>query len=123
MPRPTKCRRVCRYPETLAFLPQGGAGGEAVALTVDEFEAIRLMDREGFSQEEASLQMDVARTTVQRIYDSARKKLADMLVCGLPLRIGGGEYRLCGGDGICPDKIAGQSRCGNNMKREKENRL
>lgn len=102
MPRPTKCRRVCRYPETLAFQPQDGADQEVVVLTVDEFETIRLIDRERLSQEEASLQMDVARTTVQRIYDSARRKIAEMLVRGLPLRIEGGDYRLCGGDGICP---------------------
>ena len=103
MSRPTKCRRICRYPETLVFQPQDAGGREAVVLTVDEFETIRLIDRERLSQEEASLQMDVARTTVQRIYDSARRKLADMLVCGLPLRIEGGDYRLCvGGDSICP---------------------
>lgn len=102
MPRPTKCRRICRYPETLAFHPQNGQEREAVILTLDEFEAIRLLDREGLSQEEASLQMDVARTTVQRVYENARKKLADMLVCGLPLRIEGGDYRLCGGESLCP---------------------
>lgn len=103
MPRPTKCRRVCRYPETQLFQPQDARDQEAVVLTVDEFESIRLIDRERLSQEEASLQMDVARTTVQRIYDSARRKIADMLVCGLPLRIEGGDYRLCvGSDSICP---------------------
>lgn len=103
MPRPTKCRRVCRYPETLTFQPQDAQDREAVVLTVDEFETIRLIDRERLSQEEASLQMGVARTTVQRIYDSARRKLAEMLVCGLALRIGGGDYRLCnGGDAACP---------------------
>lgn len=102
MPRPTKCRRICRYPEALAFHPQNGQEREAVILTLDEFETIRLLDREGLSQEEASLQMDVARTTVQRVYENARKKLADMLVLGLPLRIEGGDYRLCGGDSLCP---------------------
>ena len=102
MPRPTKCRRVCRYPEALTFQPQDVEGREAVVLAVDEFEAVRLIDRERLSQQEASQQMGVARATVQRIYDSARRKLADMLVCGLPLRIEGGDYRLCGGDSICP---------------------
>ena len=39
--------------------------------------------------------MDVARTTVQRIYAQARRKLAVFLVEGRPLQIGGGSYALC----------------------------
>lgn len=96
MPRPRKCRKVCRMPETREFYPVG-EGGDAVILTVDEYEAVRLIDREGFSQEECSAYMQVARTTAQLIYNSARKKLADALVEGLPLRIEGGDYRLCDG--------------------------
>lgn len=44
-----------------------------------------------------SAYMQVARTTVQMIYNSARKKLAAALVDGLPLRIEGGSYQLCDG--------------------------
>ena len=98
MSRPKKCRRVCDFPQTLAFSPEGqNEPMEAVILTVEEYEAIRLMDKEGLSQEQASERMQVARTTVQQIYAEARKKLADVLVDGLPLRIEGGDYQLCRG--------------------------
>ncbi len=98
MPRPPKCRRICQFPRTLEFLPaQEDAGKEPVILTVDEYETIRLIDKEGLSQEQCSQRMQVARTTAQKIYDSARKKLADALVDGRPLKIEGGAYRLCDG--------------------------
>ncbi len=64
-------------------------------MSVDEYETIRLIDWEGFTQEECAEQMDVARTTVQGIYFDARKKLSDALVNGKNLLIQGGRYRLC----------------------------
>ncbi len=103
MARPTKRRRVCHYPENLLFSPIDKKTEEPVVMTVDEFEVIRLIDREGFSQEEASIQLEVGRTTVQKIYETARKKLADVLVLGLSLKIEGGDYHLCNGTDItCP---------------------
>lgn len=47
--KPTKCRRVCRFPETLEFFTTGETLGEPVILTVDEYETIRLIDKEGLS--------------------------------------------------------------------------
>lgn len=98
MPRPVKFRKVCHFPSTLEFTPgQGGQEGPAVVLTVDEYEVIRLMDRDGLSQEQCGEQMHIARTTVQKIYEIARKKIAQALVEGRPLRIEGGQFRLCDG--------------------------
>ena len=66
MSRPRKCRRVCDLPRTLMFFPEDAESrGQAVVLTVDEYEAIRLIDKEGFSQEQCGELMQVARTTVQ----------------------------------------------------------
>ena len=106
MPRPRKCRKVCQLPRTREFRPVG-EGGPAVVLTVDEYESIRLIDRQGFSQEECGSYMQVARTTVQMIYNSARKKLAAALVDGLPLRIEGGDYQLCDGQ----EEVCGCGGC------------
>ena len=88
-------------PRTREFHPAGGSPRkEAVVLTVDEYEAVRLIDRQGFSQEECSAYMQVARSTVQSIYNSARKKLAEALVDGRSLRIEGGNYQLCDGSEV-----------------------
>lgn len=98
MPRPRKCRKVCCLPRTSVFVPAGGkTDSGAVIMTVDEYETIRLVDKQGFSQEECGAYMKIARTTVQQIYTSARKKIAEALVDGRPLKIQGGEYQLCDG--------------------------
>lgn len=100
MPRPCKRRRICAMPGCGRFGPQDGDKTEnpAVEMTLDEFETIRHIDLEGMTQEECAARMNVARTTVQAIYNSARYKLAESLVNGRELRIGGGDYVLCDGD-------------------------
>ena len=98
MSRPTKCRRVCRFPETLEFFTMGETLGEPVILTVDEYETIRLIDKEGLSQEDCGTQLGVGRTTVQKIYETARRKIADALVLGRSLKIEGGDFYLCNGN-------------------------
>lgn len=98
MPRPQKYRKVCCLPENGGFVPVNQREDlEAVILSIDEYEALRLIDREGFSQEQCGEYMHIARATVQQIYAAARRKLADALVEGRPIRIEGGHYRLCDG--------------------------
>lgn len=102
--RPRKCRRVCRFPYTLGFSPEypddkmdtqtgndtgsdtrnyadarcgadgAGVDRDAVVMTVDEYETIRLIDKEGMSQEQCSDFMQIARTTVQHIYTGAHRR-------------------------------------------------
>lgn len=99
MPRPRKRRKVCCLPENNRFGPLNSTTDKKdyINMTVDEYETIRLIDLEGFNQEECSKQMNIARTTVQGIYIEARKKLADSLVNSKVLIIEGGEYHLCDG--------------------------
>lgn len=94
MPRPRKHRRVCSHPRCTSFRPCEGSG-EAISMALDEYEAIRLIDFEGLTQEQCAAQMEIARTTAQSIYTSARKKLAQCIVQGRPLQISGGDVRFC----------------------------
>ena len=97
MPRPRKCKQVCCLPKNNLFGPlnNGEVAREIVVMTVDEYETIRLIDLEELTQEECADKMNVARTTVQRIYNEARKKLAHSLVDGKSVHISGGDYILC----------------------------
>ena len=95
MPRPQRFRRICGMPRHRRFLPEDGYCQEAVLLSLDEYETIRLMDREGLTHEQCAEVMQVSRTTVTEIYAGARKKIAQAIVDGRPLVIGGGQVRLC----------------------------
>ncbi|GLC32807.1 DUF134 domain-containing protein [Clostridium omnivorum] len=97
MPRPRKCRRVCSLPKNTSFGPVSSTDTEnnTIIMSIDEFETIRLIDFEGMLQEECAEKMDVARTTVQRIYNEARLKIAKSLVNGYILKIEGGDVKLC----------------------------
>ena len=95
MPRRQSCRRIKGYPDNWEFYPGGyGQNEETVNLTLDEYETIRLIDAEDMTQEQCAESMGVSRTTVTAIYCSARKKIADMVVRGRRLTIGGGAYTI-----------------------------
>ena len=95
MPRPVRCRRVEQWPAYRSFSPDDISATESVQMTVDEYEVLRLLDDEGLTQEDCANKMNIARTTVTAIYDSARKKIADTIVRGKRLVIAGGccEYK------------------------------
>jgi predicted DNA-binding protein (UPF0251 family) len=69
-----------------------------IEMSIDELETIKLIDYSGYNQEEAAKQMNVARTTVQRIYEIARKKVSQCLIDGSVLVIEGGHVVLCDED-------------------------
>ncbi len=91
MPKNTKCRKISGLPGQFGFVPTDSVTDDAVQITFDEFETIRLLDKEGLTQEQCAEKMGVARTTVTAMYDSARKKIAKVLVEGRSLIISGGN--------------------------------
>ena len=69
--------------------------GGRLVLQVDEFEVIRLLDYKGFTQEQCAGRMNISRTTVTRIYEAGRRKVAQALVEGRGLSIKGGDVMIC----------------------------
>ena len=67
---------------------------EEVALALDELEALRLADLTALHHEPAAEQMGVSRATFGRIVERARRKVADALINGKALRMGGGPVLL-----------------------------
>ena len=93
--RPMKPRFIGMRPGTNRFVPavpaQGLSVKEPISMTYDELEALRLIDYQGLTQEEAAERMGISRGTVWRCLDSARKKVVAMLVERRELIVGEGR--------------------------------
>jgi predicted DNA-binding protein (UPF0251 family) len=96
MVRPQKNRLVAFNPGVSYFKPRGipMIDLEEVKLTVDEREALRLADYQDMSHEDAGSKMGVSRATFGRIVQRARKIVADALINGKAINVGGGNYTL-----------------------------
>jgi predicted DNA-binding protein (UPF0251 family) len=98
---------VAQVPQVGFFKPAGIPVNElqAIRLSLEEIESMRLKDLEGLEQEECAQQMRISRPTFHRVLESARKKLADALINGKAIQIEGGNFELlqrrfrCGNDG------------------------
>lgn len=97
MPRPRKQKMICALPSCNSFAPCGNSadGDDAVFMSIEEYETIRLIDYNNMDQMQCAEELGVARSTVQRLYTDARRKIASCVVDGLPLKITGGDYMLC----------------------------
>lgn len=89
-------RVVRKMPHVVFYKPQGIPMMDLTTLeiSVDEFEALQLIDAEGFLQEEAATQMGVSRPTLGRILAGARKTVATALSNGCAIRVEGGDYKF-----------------------------
>ncbi|NLE22550.1 MAG: DUF134 domain-containing protein [Actinobacteria bacterium] len=83
-------------PRVTLFKPAGVPGRdlEQLSLAVDELEAIRLVDLEGLSHEQAAAAMGISRQTVGRVLERGRATVAEALVDGKAILIAGGQYRI-----------------------------
>jgi hypothetical protein len=67
-------------------------------MTLEELEAVRLVDLLDLDQGEAAFYMGISRKAFWNDLMNARRKIAAALVYGMGLRIEGGSYVLRGGD-------------------------
>jgi predicted DNA-binding protein (UPF0251 family) len=77
-------------------LPEGCPKIESVSLSLEELEAVRLVDLLELEQEEAAFYMGISRKAFWNDLTSARKKIAMAMVYGMGIRIEGGSYVLRG---------------------------
>jgi predicted DNA-binding protein (UPF0251 family) len=96
MPRPRIRRRIRFMPEVTYFKPAGVpmADLDESVLTLEEYEAIRLVDLEEIGQSKAGKQMKISQPTLSRLLKSARKKISKAIIQGKAIKIQGGTYKM-----------------------------
>ncbi len=80
-PRPRNIRTVFDPPKFKGFRPYGYYAGknESVILLFEEYTSIKLCDYELMTQSQAAQTMNISRPTFTRLYESARRKIAQAL--------------------------------------------
>jgi predicted DNA-binding protein (UPF0251 family) len=103
MPRGKTLRVLNELPVVKGFRPLWMKPNyrQAVTLFLEEYEALRLIDYEDLTHERVAEKMNVSRPTVTRIYEQARKKIAQALVEGRSFFIEGGDISLSGTHYLC----------------------
>jgi len=91
-----RCGVVGRHPSPVKvsttinaerFDPSPKGVDEPVYIDLAEIEALKLIDLEKLSFEEASVRMNVSRNTVWRLVEKAREKIVKALIDGRPIII------------------------------------
>lgn len=100
MPRTKKLRKIVAPPYFHGYRPYGHRMGRnakpAVVLLFEEYEALNMADYQGMTHLEASKKMEISRATFARIYESARKKIAQALVESREIHTSFGNAKLDG---------------------------
>jgi uncharacterized protein len=95
-------RWISEIPPVNCFMPEGNCPrergcpreAEYVTLTLEELEAVRLVDLLELEQEEAAFYMGISRKAFWNDLVSARKKITAALVYGAGIKIEGGTYAV-----------------------------
>ncbi|MBI5415644.1 MAG: DUF134 domain-containing protein [Candidatus Omnitrophica bacterium] len=103
--RRKKVRYIQKMPKTAQFSPRGNPGRpDEAELNIDHYEAIKLVDHQGYNQTEGANAMGVSRPTFGRILREGRKIVADALANGKIIRIRTGDVQVGVRHKILPNK-------------------
>lgn len=84
--RPKIKRHICaeKFAKCSLFKPNGIAATKLTKISIesDELEAVRLVDIEGLSQQDAAKRMQVSRQTFANILKKSRFKISNALING-----------------------------------------
>ena len=82
-------RWIYNVPSVRVYSPLGQPWGRTpvIVLLLSELEAMRLVDVEGLTQEEAAMRMGVSRKTLWNDLQSGRRKVAEALSKGWAIEI------------------------------------
>ncbi|MBN2716060.1 MAG: DUF134 domain-containing protein [Deltaproteobacteria bacterium] len=96
MPRPFRGRKIGYRQEVDFYKPAGVrlSGLTVTEIKIDEMEAIRLVDMDGCNQNEAAQKMNVSQSTIARLLETGRRKIATALVRGQAIAIRPGSAPL-----------------------------
>ncbi len=93
--RHKKVRYIQEMPKISQFSPRGKPGRpEEVELKIDEMEAIKLADYQGYNQTEGAIAMGISRPSFGRILRAGRKIVADALINGKIIKIRIGDAQV-----------------------------
>ena len=93
--RKKKVRYIQKMPSVVVFSPRGRPGRpDEVELKVDQFEAIKLADLQGYDQIEGAQVMGISRPSFGRILREGREIIADALVNGKIIKIRIGDVQV-----------------------------
>ncbi|MCT4591828.1 MAG: DUF134 domain-containing protein [Candidatus Gracilibacteria bacterium] len=82
-----RVKRIIKGKVSAGFFEVKNSKKDPVVLSCDEFEAIRIVEKQGMKLQDASSKMGISKSTMHRILKSARGKLADAIVDGRSIKI------------------------------------
>ena len=93
--RKKKVRYIQKMPTVAVFSPRGRPGRpNEIELQVDQYEALKLADFQGYDQLEGAHIMGISRPSFGRLLREGRKIMVDALVNGKIIRIRIGDVQV-----------------------------